>query len=113
MTPLHKVALYNSALSRCTPEFRRAVNIYGAGKPVTEMLRFFCLLDEFSEQGVLEDEGSMDEFVLAAMSANNMSGAYLTSVLDAGFSADASKYNRAWQCWSVLDDIGYLLEIKT
>ena len=109
MNQIQRLSLINIALNRCTPTFRSLVEEYFSGKSYKEMLRFLCLLEEFGSKHVPMDMCDAIDFVPRTMSANNMSAGYLMQVLDSN-PTDMPKYNRAWQCWSVLDDISYLYD---
>lgn len=109
MNDMHRLALINRALNKCTPVFREAVETYFAEKSYKHMLRFFCLLDEFCKHGKCSfDYVSYPDDVRDVLRANHMHGELLFMVLD-NYVDNVPKYDRAWQCWSVLDDLSYIL----
>ncbi len=98
MTTLHKTSLINIALKRCTPAFREIVVEYFAYKDLNEMVRFFCLLDEFAKPGTSFETDD----VSLLLKTNNMHADHLFSKL-------GDENSRACLCWSILDDLSYLL----
>lgn len=99
MTSLHKTSLVNIALHKCTPAFRELVVDYFDNKNVNDMVRFFCFLDEFAKPGISDKTDD----VSLLLHLNNMHADYLFSKFD------SDDNSRAYQCWSILDDLSYLL----
>lgn len=93
------MSLVNIALKRCTAEFRELVLDYFAVKNVNEMVRFFCMLDEFAKTGTSYETDD----VTLLLKTNNMHADYLFSKLG------SDENSRACQFWSILDDISYLM----